>query len=59
MTIYRERLDGTREVAGTAQLSAGSFSFTDKVSTRPLLYRVVYTAPGTGIPYGALSPPIL
>ena len=59
VTIYRERLDGTREVAGTAQLSAGSFSFTDKISTRPLLYRVVYTAPGTGIPYGALSPPIL
>ena len=59
VTIYRERLDGTREIAGTAQLSAGSFSFTDASSTRPLLYRVVYTAPGTGIPYGALSRPIL
>src|SRR5215203_937978 len=59
VTIYRERLDGTRDVAGTAQLSAGSFSFTDAISTRPLLYRVVYTAPGTGIPYGALSRPIL
>ena len=59
VTIYRERLDGTREIAGTAQLSAGSFSFTDANSTRPLLYRVVYTAPGTGIPYGALSRPIL
>jgi hypothetical protein len=59
VTIYRERLDGTREIAGTAQLSAGSFSFTDASSTRPLVYRVVYTAPGTGIPYGALSRPIL
>ena len=58
VTIYRERLDGTRETAGTAQLSAGSFSFTDASPTRPLLYRVVYTAPGTGIPYAALSRPI-
>jgi hypothetical protein len=58
VTIYRERLDGTREIAGTAQLSGGSFSFTDAISTRPLLYRAVYTAPGTGIPYCALSRPI-
>lgn len=59
VTIYRERLDGTREIAGTSQLSGRSFSFDDATSTRPLLYRAVYTAPGTGIPYGALSRPIL
>ena len=59
VTIYRERPDATREVAGTVRLSGGSFSFTDRTSTRPLLYRAVYTAPGTWIPYAALSRPIL
>jgi hypothetical protein len=59
VTIFRERLDGTRQVAGTAQIAGGSFSFTDRTSTRPLLFRAVYTAPGTGIPYAALSRPIL
>jgi hypothetical protein len=59
VTIFRERADGTRETAGTAQLDGGFFSFTDRTSARPLLYRAVYTAPGTGIPYAALSRPLL
>ena len=59
VTIFRERADGTRAVAGRAQLSGGSFTFTDRTSNRPLLYRAVFTAPGTGIPYAALSRPIL
>jgi hypothetical protein len=59
VTIYRERVDGTREIAGTAQLSSGSFSFTDTSPARPLVYRAVYTAPGSGIPFGALSRPVL
>jgi hypothetical protein len=59
VTIFRERLDGKREVAGTAQISGGSFSFTDRTSNPPSLYRAVFTAPGTGIPYAALSRPIL
>ena len=59
VTIYRERVDGSREIAGTAQLSGGFFSFTDADPTRPLVYRAVYTAPGTGIPFGALGRPIL
>jgi hypothetical protein len=59
LTIYRERADGTREIAGTAQLAGGSFTFTDHTTARPLLYRAVFTAPGTGIPYAALSRPIL
>jgi hypothetical protein len=59
VTIFRERGDGTRQAAGTAQVDGGFFSFTDRTATRPLLYRAVYTAPGTGIPYAALSRPIL
>jgi hypothetical protein len=58
VTIYRERPGGTREVAGTAQLSGGEFSFTDSTSARPLLYRAVYTDPATSIPYATLSRPI-
>ena len=30
VTIFRERANGSRQAAGTAQLSGGSFSFTDK-----------------------------
>jgi hypothetical protein len=59
VAIYRERPDGTRELAGTKQLAGESFSFTDGTAARPLLYRAVYTAPGTGIPYAALSRPIM
>jgi hypothetical protein len=59
VTIFRERGNGSRQAAGTAQLSGGSFSFTDKTGTRPVLYRAVYTAPGTGIPFAALSAPVL
>lgn len=58
VAVYRESPDGTRDLAGTAQLSGGSFSFTDATSTHPLLYRAVYTQPGTGIPFAALSQPI-
>ncbi len=58
VTIFRERGNGSRHAAGTAQLSGGSFSFTDKTGTRPLLYRAVYTAPGSGIPFAALSAPL-
>jgi hypothetical protein len=58
VSVYRERPDGSRELAGTAPLAGGSFSFTDATSGRPLLYRAVYTAPGTGIPYAALGRPI-
>jgi hypothetical protein len=59
VTIFRERGNGTREVAGTVGLDGGFFSFTDRTSARPLLYRAVYTAPGSGIPFAALSRPIL
>jgi hypothetical protein len=59
VTVFRERPGRAREVAGTAQVSGGSFSFTDRTADRPLLYRAVYTAPSTGIPYAALSRPIL
>jgi Flp pilus assembly protein TadG len=58
VTVYRENLDGTRTAIGNAQLSGGSFSLGDKTTARPLLYRAVYTAPSTGIPYAALSRPL-
>jgi hypothetical protein len=59
VTIFREHGDGSRDPAGTAQIAGGSFSFADTTGSRPLLYRAVYTAAGTGIPYAALSRPIL
>jgi hypothetical protein len=53
--VYRERLGPSRQAVGTAPLSAdGSFSLVDHPPLRPLLYRAVYVAPGTGIPYAAL-----
>jgi hypothetical protein len=58
VTIFRERPGARRELAGTAQLSDGSFSFVDRTTSRPLLYRAVYTDAGTSIPYAALSRPI-
>jgi hypothetical protein len=58
VTVYRENLDGTRTAIGNAQLSGGSFSLRDKTTARPLVYRAVYTAPSTGIPYAALSRPL-
>ena len=55
VTVYRERLGPSRQAVGTATLAAdGSFSLVDHPPLRPLLYRAVYIAPSTGIPYGAL-----
>lgn len=58
VTIYRERPGSARELAGTARLAGGSFSFADRTTARPLLYRAVYLDPKTAIPYAALSSPI-
>jgi hypothetical protein len=55
VTVYRERPGAARQAVGTAALGAdGSFSLADRPPLRPLLYRAVYTAPATGIPYAAL-----
>ena len=55
VTIYRERLGPSRQAVGTATLGAeGSFSLVDHPPLRPLLYRAVYVAPATRIPYAAL-----
>jgi hypothetical protein len=54
VTIYRERPGERRRPVGRASLNGGSFSFVDRPSTRPPLYRAVYTDPATGIPYAAL-----
>jgi hypothetical protein len=55
VTIYRERPGSARSLAGAATPARdGSFTFTDKHSLRPLLYRAVYTQPKTGVPYAAL-----
>jgi len=59
VTIYRERPGGHRQLAGTVNLSNGSFTFVDATSARPLLYRAVYRDPKTSIPYAALSRPVL
>jgi hypothetical protein len=54
VAIYRERPGSQRRPIGRAALNGGSFSFLDRPTTRPLLYRAVYTDPATGIPYAAL-----
>lgn len=55
VTVYRERPGVARQVVGAAALAAdGSFSLVDRPPLRPLLYRAVYTAAATGIPYAAL-----
>lgn len=54
VTIYRERPGERRRPIGRSALSGGSFSFVDRPSTQPLLYRAVYTDPATEIPYAAL-----
>ena len=54
VAIYRERPGFARQLAGHASISGGSFSFNDRSSIRPLLYRAVYTEPVTGIPFAAL-----
>src|SRR5262249_2254752 len=59
VTIFREHGDGSREVAGTVQLEGGSYTFPDTTAARPPLAGAVYPARRTGIPYAALSRPIL
>jgi hypothetical protein len=54
VTIYRERSGSPRRAVGTATLRGGAFSFSDRPTTRPLVYRAVYVDPASGIPYGAL-----
>jgi hypothetical protein len=55
VTVFRERLGSSRQMVGAATIAAdGSFSLVDHPPLRPLLYRAVYTAPSTGIPYAAL-----
>lgn len=53
--IFRERPGEPRRAIGRATISGGSFSFTDRPTTRPLLYRAVYTG-GGGVPYASLTP---
>ena len=53
--IYRERPGERRRAVGRATISGGLFSFTDRPTARPLLYRAVYTGAG-GVPYAALTP---
>ncbi len=54
VTLYRERPGERRRAIGRAGLSGGSFSFSDRPTARPLLYRAVYVDPASGIPYAAL-----
>jgi hypothetical protein len=54
VTIYRERPGEPRRAVGRASLSGGSFSFSDRPATRPLVYRAVYVDPASGIPYASL-----
>jgi hypothetical protein len=55
VTIYRERPGSARRPVGKAQISAGTYSFVDRPSGGPLVYRAVYVAPKSGVPYAALS----
>ena len=54
VSIYRERPGFPRQLAGHATIAGSAFSFNDKSSARPTLYRAVYVAPVTGIPFAAL-----
>jgi len=54
VTLYRERSGERRRAIGRAALSGGAFSFSDRPTVRPLLYRAVYVDPASGIPYAAL-----
>jgi hypothetical protein len=58
VTIYRERPGSPRERLGSAPIVGGAYAFVDAAPVEPLLYRVVYTDPRTGIPYGALLHPL-
>ena len=55
VTIYRERPGSGRRPVGKAAVTAGSYSFVDRPTTRPLVYRAVYVDPKSGIPYAALA----
>jgi hypothetical protein len=57
VTIYRERPGEARKAIGRPALSAGSFSLSAQSSAAPAVYRAVWTDPGSGIPYAALSRP--
>jgi hypothetical protein len=54
VTLYRERPGERRQAIGRANLTGGSFSFSDRPTARPLLYRAVWVDPASGIPYAAL-----
>lgn len=54
VAVYRERPGEARVLVARAPLSGGAFSLVDHPTTRPLVYRAVYTDPATGIPYAAL-----
>ena len=55
VAIYRERPGDARTAVGRATIAAdGTFSFLDRPTVRPLVYRAVYTDPVTGVPYAAL-----
>lgn len=54
--LYRERPGQARRLVATVPLAAdGSFSGNDEAPTSPTLYRAVYRAPGTGIPFASLT----
>jgi hypothetical protein len=55
--IYRESPGSSRKLAGSAALSAGSYSFLDRSPVEPQLYRAVYVDPRSGIPFAALLHP--
>jgi hypothetical protein len=54
VALYRERPGETRMPIGRKPLVGGSFSFVDRPTVRPVLYRAIYTDPSSGIPYAAL-----
>ena len=55
--IYREEPGSGRQLAGSAALSGGSYSFLDRSPAEPQLYRAVYVDPRSGIPFAALLHP--
>ena len=56
--IYREHPGTARQLAGSASIVGGSYSFLDRAPVEPLLYRAVYTDPSSGIPFAALLHPL-
>ena len=55
--IYREHPGAARQLAGSASIVGGSYSFLDRAPVEPPLYRAVYTDPRSGIPFAALLHP--